>query len=111
MAATEASLDRHELESALLAWRKADELARTSWRPLLLASYGRAIIQVVGELAAHQTVADLVGAYQRAGPGMAEAACAEQPEGPFLVRSLVVDAAFWWRFRALVAAAAGLPTL
>jgi hypothetical protein len=104
---------RGSTEQALRAWRRGDALARGSRRATVRAGYARAVYAVMPALAHHRSVAGLVDAYERSAAeatDRAEEACRALPEGDFLVRSLVVDAAFWWRLRALVAAATRAPT-
>ena len=68
--------------------------------------YGRAIATLLPALEHCASFDDLLAAYEDPPTALADAICAELPEGDILVRALVVDGAFWWRLRELVGKAA-----
>ena len=95
-------------ERALRAWRRGDQIVSEA-RPSTRAAYDAAVSEVAPRLDHLSDVADLVDAYYCRAPGIrdeVEQACRRQPDGDFLVRSLVEDAAYWRRLRALLSTAA-----
>ena len=100
-------LDFHgAVERALRAWRRGAMLVQGCSRAVTRGSYDQAMGAIEPTLRRHGSVAELVDAYY-GGDGdfraRVEAACAAAPEGDFLVRALVEDAAYWRRLQELIA--------